>query len=54
MYTEVHQQVARFTMRGDRTMILVTFVDEQADIGDAPAQKALLRKRHDRGYILAG
>jgi len=49
MYIEVHQQVARFTIHGDRTMILFTFADEQADIGDAPAPKALLRKRYYRG-----
>ncbi len=48
MYTEVHQQVARFSMRGDRTMFLFIFADDQPDdvqTGDLRAQKALLRKR---------
>ena len=45
LHTEVHQQVARFTMRGDRTMFLFTFADDNAGIGDALAQKSLLRKR---------
>jgi len=48
MYTEVHQQVARFAMRGDRTMFLFTFADDQPDevqTGGLQAQKALLRKR---------
>ena len=45
MYTEVHQQVGRFTMRGDRTLFLFTFADDDADTGDTRAQKALLRKR---------
>jgi 2-polyprenyl-6-methoxyphenol hydroxylase-like FAD-dependent oxidoreductase len=29
MYTEVGQQVARFSMRGDRTLFLFVFVDEE-------------------------
>ncbi len=48
MYTEVGQQVGRFTMRDDRTMFLFLFADEAADEGapdDIAAQKALLRKR---------
>jgi 2-polyprenyl-6-methoxyphenol hydroxylase-like FAD-dependent oxidoreductase len=45
MYTEVHQQVGRFTMRGDRTMFLFTFADADSDTGDIRSQKALLRKR---------
>jgi 2-polyprenyl-6-methoxyphenol hydroxylase-like FAD-dependent oxidoreductase len=46
MYTEVGQQVARFTMRGDRTMFLFTFADEDAaGARDVSSQKALLRKR---------
>ncbi len=45
MYTEVHQQVARFTMRGDRTLFLFTFADPDPDTGGIPSQKALLRKR---------
>jgi 2-polyprenyl-6-methoxyphenol hydroxylase-like FAD-dependent oxidoreductase len=46
MYTEVGQQVARFAMRGDRTMFLFTFADENInDPEDLTAQKALLRKR---------
>ena len=49
MYTEVHQQVGRFTMRGDRTMFIFTFADldneTDAGPGDMQAQKALLRRR---------
>ena len=54
MYTELHQQVARFALRGDRTMFLFTFADDEADnagTGDVRAQKALLRKRFgDSGW----
>ncbi len=48
MYTEVHQQVARFSMRGDRTLFLFTFADDNPGDprpGDIQAQKALLRER---------
>ena len=47
MYTEVGQQVGRFAMRGDRTMFLFLFADEELDgtIGDIQAQKLILRKR---------
>jgi 2-polyprenyl-6-methoxyphenol hydroxylase-like FAD-dependent oxidoreductase len=48
MYTEVHQQVGRFTMRGERTLFLFTFADDDAgdaDPGDIQGQKALLRRR---------
>ena len=48
MYTQVGQQVARFAMRGDRTMFLFSFADDRPDAaaaGDVRAQKALLRKR---------
>lgn len=47
MYTEVGQQVSRFTMRGDRTMFLFIFEDESLDRENenVHAQKALLRKR---------
>jgi len=48
MFTEVGQQVGRFTMRGDRTMFLFIFAapeTEEADINDIRVQKALLRKR---------
>lgn len=49
LYTEVGQQVVRFTMRGDRTMFLFTFADEDVDeAGDVPYQKALLRKRFEK------
>jgi 2-polyprenyl-6-methoxyphenol hydroxylase-like FAD-dependent oxidoreductase len=34
MYTEVGQQVSRFTMRGDRTMFLFIFEDESLDRGN--------------------
>jgi 2-polyprenyl-6-methoxyphenol hydroxylase-like FAD-dependent oxidoreductase len=46
MYTEVSQQVGRFAMRGDRTMFLFIFADENpSGTDDLPAQKAMLRKR---------
>jgi 2-polyprenyl-6-methoxyphenol hydroxylase-like FAD-dependent oxidoreductase len=45
MYTEVGQQVARFAMRGDRTMFLFTFADCNPDSGDDSTQKELLRRR---------
>jgi 2-polyprenyl-6-methoxyphenol hydroxylase-like FAD-dependent oxidoreductase len=46
MYTQVGQQVARFAMRGDRTMFFFTFADDEIGGADnVPAQKALLRKR---------
>jgi 2-polyprenyl-6-methoxyphenol hydroxylase-like FAD-dependent oxidoreductase len=51
MYTEVGQQVARFAMRGDRTMFLFIFADaapEGAESGGLPAQKAALRVRFGR------
>lgn len=47
MYTEVGQQVARFAMRGDRTMFLFTFADPAGNgepAGNVAAQKELLRK----------
>jgi len=50
MYTEVGQQVARFTMRDDRTLILFTFADDDASIPASLCdQKALLRKRFGNG-----
>lgn len=51
MYTEVGQQVARFSMRGDRTMFLFIFKDESRDEGmeSVQDQKALLRKRFGPG-----
>lgn len=46
LYTEVGQQVGRFAMRGDRTLFLFTFADEDVgNPGDVHSQKALLRKR---------
>ena len=50
MYTEVGQQVSRFTMRGDRTMFLFIFKDESLgpENKNVHAQKALLRKRFGR------
>jgi 2-polyprenyl-6-methoxyphenol hydroxylase-like FAD-dependent oxidoreductase len=54
MYTQVRQQVGRFAMRGDRTMFLLTFADDDADgaqTGDVQAQKAILRERFkDSGW----
>jgi 2-polyprenyl-6-methoxyphenol hydroxylase-like FAD-dependent oxidoreductase len=48
MYTEVGRQVARFSLRGDRTMFLFIFADEirdRGEAGDSSAQKAVLRTR---------
>lgn len=48
MYTEIHQQITRFSMRGDRTLILFTFAADSGNAtlaNDTPAQKALLRRR---------
>ena len=46
MYTEVGGQVSRFTMRGDRTMFLFIFADENRAVPpDLKAQKAQLRDR---------
>ncbi len=46
MYTEKGQQVARFTMRDNRTMFLFTFVDRDASGPDnVQDQKAQLRRR---------
>jgi len=51
MYTEVGRQVVRFAMRGDRTMFLFTFADEDAadedaaDAADVAAVRALVRRR---------
>lgn len=48
MYTEVGQQVVRFALRGDRTMFLFTFADQDASgATDVRTQKALLRKRFE-------
>jgi len=49
MYSEVGQQVSRFSMRGDRTMFLFTFADPDPDgPSDIVEQKALLRARFGR------
>ena len=47
MYTEVGQQVSRFSMRDDRTMFLFTFADKQlhGEGDDEQSQKALLHER---------
>lgn len=45
MYTEVGQQLTRFSMRGDRTMFLFTFADQDPRCGNLHEQKALLRQR---------
>ena len=46
MYTEVGGQVSRFTMRGDRTMFLFIFADEDRAVPEGmKAQKARLRDR---------
>ena len=47
MYTQVGQQVSRFSMHDDRTMFLFTFADEELDTAgnNVVAQKAVLRRR---------
>jgi 2-polyprenyl-6-methoxyphenol hydroxylase-like FAD-dependent oxidoreductase len=48
MFTELGQQVMRFSMRDDRTMFLFTFADCEpsgASANDLESQKALLRAR---------
>ncbi len=48
MYTQVGQQVARFAMRCDQTMLLLTFAAGEAVIADdLQAQKALLRRHFE-------
>lgn len=47
-YTEVGQQIGRFTERDNRTVLLFTFADpspDGAETGNIQAQKALLRRR---------
>ena len=49
MYTQVGQQVGRFSMRDDKTMFLFIFADENAtNPGTLLEQKALLRERFGR------
>ncbi len=49
MYTQVGQQVARFSMRGDRTMFLFVYADDNpAGPEDVHSQKDLLRKRFSK------
>jgi 2-polyprenyl-6-methoxyphenol hydroxylase-like FAD-dependent oxidoreductase len=46
MYTQVGQQVGRFSMRSDRTLFILIFADGNPGIpGDIQDQKTLLRKR---------
>jgi 2-polyprenyl-6-methoxyphenol hydroxylase-like FAD-dependent oxidoreductase len=48
LYTQVGQQVARFAMKGDRTMFLFVFADEERDGAreqGLESQKRLLRER---------
>jgi 2-polyprenyl-6-methoxyphenol hydroxylase-like FAD-dependent oxidoreductase len=46
MFTEVGQQVGRFTLRDDRSMFHFTFADDDMDIPqDLADQKAVLRRR---------
>lgn len=50
MYTEVGQQVARFSMRDDRTMFLMTFADPDPEQPRSlDEQKAVLRQRFANG-----
>lgn len=49
MYTQVGQQVARFTLRGDRTIFLFIFADGKAEGPETlPEQRAELRKRYGK------
>jgi len=50
LYTQVGQQLGRFSMRDDRTMFLFTFSDETPDRAtqDLAAQKALLHERYSK------
>lgn len=43
MYTQVGGQVARFTMRGNRTMFLFMFADDDPEIGTLADQKRALQ-----------
>jgi 2-polyprenyl-6-methoxyphenol hydroxylase-like FAD-dependent oxidoreductase len=46
MYTQVGQQIARFSMRGDRTMFFVTFAEDDPAIpATIEEQKQLLKRR---------
>jgi 2-polyprenyl-6-methoxyphenol hydroxylase-like FAD-dependent oxidoreductase len=46
MYTEVGRQAARFSMRGDRTTFLLTWLDpDPRAISDPAEQRAVLRER---------
>jgi 2-polyprenyl-6-methoxyphenol hydroxylase-like FAD-dependent oxidoreductase len=46
MYTQVGQEVSRFSMRNDRTMFLFTFADPDPRVpSDLAGQKALLHER---------
>lgn len=45
LYTEVGQQVGRFTMRNNRTLFLFTFSDPSPDNGDLEDQKRTLHSR---------
>lgn len=48
MFTELGQQVMRFSMRDDRSMFLFTLADKESggtSASDLPAQRALLRSR---------
>jgi 2-polyprenyl-6-methoxyphenol hydroxylase-like FAD-dependent oxidoreductase len=46
MYPQVRQQAGRFAMRGDRTMFLFLFADENPTLpSDIQIQKAVLRER---------
>ena len=50
MYTQVGQQVARFTMRDDRTIFLFIFADEKRELPTTiQEQKELLRRRFGGG-----
>lgn len=48
MYSQVGGQVARFSMRNNRTMFLFTFADDDPEIGAFDDQKRLLHARFGR------
>jgi 2-polyprenyl-6-methoxyphenol hydroxylase-like FAD-dependent oxidoreductase len=50
LYTQVGQQVGRFSMRDNRTLFLFTFADDDPDVpSDVAGQKAQLRRRFGTG-----
>src|SRR6185437_13359449 len=56
IYSEPRQMVARFALRGDRTLFLFVFTDDDGRspaMPDPEAQKAMLRRRYGGGWECA-